>query len=235
MEFGEVGRPWPFGKGEGDRVPWQEMAPGEAAWRWVRQPFEDLSLGGLLIFVRGSGPEQMIRAHGIDPRGARMMTLAAASRSFPPSGPPWVRAGRAGLWAFTIEVVTQRGVEENVARRLSAGTEAVEVCWTVKPTWSVRYFADGVLATAFEPGMEWGRSGREPDRFVPAMRELGLRVDRPPPPQGPRPRRNLREEHQLPRRHPVVATLAMLTLALGIELPEEVAHGSLLTARRDSR
>jgi hypothetical protein len=171
----------------------------------------------------------------MDPRAARMMTWAEAVRSFPPGGRPWVRAGRAGLWAFTIEVVTQLGMEEDVADRLSPGTEAVEVCWTVKPTKSVRYLADGMLATAFEPGMEWDRSGREPDRFVPAMRELGLRVDRPSPRQRPMARRNLDEERRLPRRHPVVAALAMLTLALGIELPEKVADGSLLTARRDSR
>jgi hypothetical protein len=83
--------------------------------------------------------------------------------------------------------------------------------------------------------MEWDRAGREPDRFLPGMRELGLRVDRPAPHQRPGARRNLEEERRRPRRDPVVAALAMLTLALGIQLPGEAAHGPLLTAWRDSR
>jgi len=210
------------------------MVRGENGWGWVRQS-PGLSLGGLLIFVRGSSPEQMIEAHGMDLQAAQMMTWAAVSRSFPPGGPPWVRAGQARQWAFTIEVVTQLGLEEDVAWRQSAGTEAVEVCWTAKPNSSVRYIAAGVLVTAFEPGMEWDRAGSEPDRFLPAMRELGLRVERPAPQQRPRARRNLEEERRHPRRDPVVAALAALTLALGIQLPEEVAHGPLLTAWREPR
>lgn len=212
----------------------QEMTPGEADWGWVRQS-PDISLGGLLIFVRGSSPQQMIAAYGMNPQAARMMTWAEISGSLPPGGPPWMRAGQAGQWAFTIEVVTQLGLEGDVARRLSAGTEAVEVCWTAKPNSSVRYLADDVLVTGFEPGMEWGRVGREPDRFLPAMRELGLRVDRPAPPQHPTARGNLEEERRRPRRDPVVAALAMLTLTLGIQLPGEVATGPLLTAWRDTR
>jgi hypothetical protein len=171
----------------------------------------------------------------MDPQAARVMTWAAVSGSLLPGGPPWVRAGQAGRWAFTIEVVTQLGLEGDVARRMSAGTEAVEVCWTAKPNSSVRYIADDVLVTGFEPGMEWGRAGHEPDRFLPGMREPGLRVDRPAPQQRPTARRNLEEERRRPPRAAVVAALAMLTLVLGIQLPGDVANGPLLTAWRDSR
>ena len=103
----------------GEGLAGQEMMPGEAAWGWVRQS-PDLSLTGLLIFVRWSSAEQMIQAYGMDPRAARMMTWAAVSGSLLPGGPPWVRAGRTGHWAFTIEVVTQLRLEENVVREALA-------------------------------------------------------------------------------------------------------------------
>jgi hypothetical protein len=69
------------------------------------------------------------------------------------------------------------------------------------------------------------------------MRQAGMRTE-PPEPQPPPTReeylarrRNLAE----PRRNyrdPVTVSLAMLTAALGIWLPEEVARGPLLTASR---
>jgi hypothetical protein len=40
-----------------------------------------------------------------------------------------------------------------------------------------QYFADGTEVTAFEPLLARDRTGSDPDRFLPQMREAGLRVD----------------------------------------------------------
>lgn len=184
--------------------------------------------------MRGALPEQIIEALGMDPAAAQMLPAATVSEWLLPGGPPWVRAGRAGNWAFAIEEVTLLGLTENVARRMSRGTQAVDVFWTAKPSSGVRYLADQTLVTAFEPGMEWDRAGSEPDRFVREMSKTGLRIERPAP-RLPSRRRDQEEERWHPRRDPLIASLQMLTLALGIRLPEEVARGPLLTAQSDSR
>jgi hypothetical protein len=55
------------------------------------------------------------------------------------------------------------------------------------------------------------RTGSDPDRFLPRMREAGLRVD---------------GDHD-EFRDPALALLDMLTLALGIRLPRDIAVGVL--------
>jgi hypothetical protein len=208
----------------------QETPPAKAEWGWVRQ-LGALRLGGCLTFVRGARPEQIIEAYGMDPGAARLLPAPVAWEWLLPGGPPWVRAGQAGDWAFAIEEVTQLALARDVARGMSAGTDAAEVIWTAKPTSDVRYLVDRTLVTAFAPGMEWDRSGAEPDRFLGEMSRTGMRLE-PPLPRRPARRRDIAEERRRPRRDPLIAALDMLTLALGIRLPEEVARGRLLTAQR---
>lgn len=93
--------------------------------------------------------------------------------------------------------------------------------------------------TMFEARMPSYRTGFEPDRFAAEMRQAGMRTE-PREPQPPPSReeylarrRNLAELRRN-YRDPVIVALAMLTLALGIRVPEEVARGPLLTASRAS-
>lgn len=80
------------------------------------------------------------------------------------------------------------------------------------------YFSDGDEATSFEPLLSHYRDGSDPDRFVPQMRQAGLNVD--PPPED--------DDFAADTR---TAVLEMLTLALGIRLPRDVALGPLPTVR----
>jgi Family of unknown function (DUF6461) len=216
----------------------QEARAGEQAWGWVRRGGREA--GGCLIFVRAASPEQVIEAFGMDPGQAQMLPEARAGQALPlpvydaeaKTVCPWVRAGRSGSWTFAI---SDSGLDivryhDDAGLRLSAGTEAVVVLWTAKPTYDVRYLVDRDVMTAFEPLRAWHRSGREPDRFLREMREAGLETEAPaPPPPGTRrdlsvPRRDYRD--------PLTAALDMLTLALAIRVPEEVASGPLLTIQR---
>lgn len=208
----------------------------ETDWGWVRQ-VGWLETGGCLTFARGVSPERVIEAFGMDLVEAVIISHAAAEERFPPGSPPWIRAGKVGDWAFAIEEVTLMGTLEYAARDLSVGTESVAVDWTAKPTRNVRYFADGDVMTTFEADVPSYRTGRDPDRFVAEMRQVGMQTE-PREPQPPPSReeylarrRNLAELRRN-YRDPVIVALAMLTLALGIRLPEEVAHGPLLTASR---
>ena len=85
--------------------------------------------------------------------------------------------------------------------------------------FTIRFRVNDVEVTSFEPLRAWDRFGTDPDRFLPQMHQVGLSVEEPP--QGSA------------FRDPVIALLEMLTLALGIRLPREVALGPLLTVQRD--
>jgi hypothetical protein len=214
-------------------------------WRWLKGP--DYELMGCLVFARGAAPERVLQAFGLDPAAARTVSAdqlaheAADLASGPPAavGVP-VRVGRQGEWAFAIDLNGPAGPVDHAAavRRLSTGTEAVLVEWTPKPFAFVDYWADGTLTTWFDVRAAYRRAGADPDRFLREMRAVGLRtevvdaeVDRV---------RVLEERARIleARRKgipievfdPFVAALDMLTLALGITLPADVAEGPLLTA-----
>ena len=80
--------------------------------------------------------------------------------------------------------------------------------------------------------MAWYRYGTEPDRFLAQMRQAGLETEVPDPsPPGDDPGADPAEEYT----DDLVATLIMLTLALGIRLPANIVSGPLLTAQRNPR
>lgn len=189
--------------------------PERSEWDWTEQEYPD---GGVrLIFVRGVTPEQVIEAFGTDPSAARLLSADATDEAL---GYPWVRAGRTGEWAFSIDTCPVDVYEnETIAPYLSAGTELALVELTLSSELFY-YFVDGTEVTSFEPLMARDRFGSDPDRFVSQMRQAGLRVDRSPDD----------DDNEL-ERDSGIAVLDMLTLALGIRLSREVAIGPLLTVQ----
>jgi hypothetical protein len=216
-------------------------------WRWLKG--RGYELMGCLFFARGAAPERVLQAFGLDPAAARTVSTdqlaqEAADRA---AGPPAavgvpVRVGRQGEWAFAIDL---NGPDDPVyhsavVRRLSTGTEAVHVEWTPKPLAFIEYWVDGTWTTSFEPRAADQRGGADPDRFLSEMRAVGLRPD---PVDAEADRARVLEERAriLEARRkgvpievfdPFIAVLEMLTLALGITLPADVAEGPLLTAAR---
>ena len=206
---------------------------------------------GCLFFARDVTAEQLIEGFGMDPSAARMLSLERASEAvlFPVFGEdgystvnPWIRAGRVGDWAFSV---IDNGLDlvdypYGAARRLPAGTEVVLVHWTDKPTHFMSYMINGSLVTSFDLGMPSQRAGSDPDRFVTEMRQVGLRTEADTSEEArarvleerARILEAWREGRDIEVFDPLPATLEMLTLALGIRLPEEVARGPLLTVQR---
>jgi hypothetical protein len=214
--------------------------PAAGGWDWIRRGA--LELGGCLIFVRDAGPEQVIEGFEMDPAAAMLLPEARAGAAirFPiyddkaRTIAPYIRVGRVSEWAFAI---SETGLDlldyhDAAASRLSVGTDAVMVIWTATVN-GFEYLADGEQVTSFEPMRAWERYGSQPDRFVREMREVGLTTDAPPP-VPPRPHGTKRDYAALRRayRDPVIAALELLTLALGIRLPAEVASRPLLTVQR---
>jgi Family of unknown function (DUF6461) len=190
-------------------------------WDWVEEEYPN---GGIrLVFVRGVTPERVIEAFGADPAAARLFSADVTHETL---GHPWVRVGRTGEWAFAIDNWYELGIYDEFGqvtrelRDLSTGTELALLEESLSSGYFY-YFVDGAEVTSFEPLLSAWRSGSDPDRFVPQMRQMGLNVDPPP------------DDAEL-QRDPTIALLDMLTLALGIRLSREVALGPLLTVQPGS-
>jgi hypothetical protein len=195
-------------------------------WTWTRDG--ELEFGGCLTFVRDISEEHLISEFGMDPSAAVMMPEDEAVTAYVPdikSPPrPWIRVGEAGSWTFAIEYVSIMGFVDEVGLRASLGTEAAVFAWTPKPNHDVFYLRDSVTVTQFESGIWWERFGSDPDVFLPAMRQLGFQTEQP---QLPRSRAEILADPD-----PIIASLELLTLALGIQVSGELARGPLLTVRQ---
>lgn len=184
----------------------QDGAAG-SGWEWFQE--KGYGNGVRLLFVRGVAPEQIIGALGCDPADAHPLAEEATWGMFG----DWARVGTAGRWGFSADSGSISVWDfERIARDLSAGTDLV-LFQTGPDRDYFQYFADGIEVTAFEPLLARDRTGSDPDRFLPHMREAGLRVD----------------EDQDEFRDPALALLDTLTLALGIRLPRDIALGVLPT------
>ena len=186
-----------------------DQMPGGSEWDWIE---EEYPTAFCLMFVRRLAPERVLEALGADPAAARLLSAEVTELTL---GFPWVRVGSTAEWTFAFDNSSLDVYElQRIARELSAGTDLALLESGPNMDYFY-YFADGTEVTSFEPLLAYDRDGSEPDRFVPQMRQTGLRVDPAPDIV----------------RNPRVALLEMLTLALGIQLSREVAMGPLLTVQ----
>jgi hypothetical protein len=198
-------------------------------WDWTQEG--DLEIGGSLMFARGASPDHVIKAFGMDPAAAQLLPAARASEAIrmPVRNEsldmiyPWIRVGRTGDWAFAIDQGSAgyKAGDDEAAATLSQGTDVAWFMWTMTIDY-FHYYVDGVEVTGFEPLGPQYRQGTDPDRFVEQMRQTGMDPDT-----------GLQDDpvtgELLNSR---ICLLEMLTLALGIRLPREVALGPLLTVQR---
>ena len=193
-------------------------------WDWVAETA--LDIGGTFTFARGASPEQMMTAFGMNPAKARLVPASDVAqalhdpdwlRTEPPEH-PWIRVGVAGEWGFALDesMAGSGGYEDAAVAALAAGTEVVLFTHT-QTIDDFRYCADGTLVTGFEPLRGWERDGTEPDRFVEQMRQVGLPA-------------TIGDDRAV---NSIIALLQMLTVALGIWVPRDLALGPLLTVQRE--
>lgn len=198
--------------------------PTASDWDWIST--EEI---GCLMFARGVSSERVIEAFGMDPLAAQLLPAPRVNEALrlPVHDQerrviyPWIRVGRAGEWGFALDLVDyDPRYLRRIAGDLSAATDLVMLQWT--PTIDYfHYLVDNTEVTAFEPLMARDRFGTQPDRFLREMREVGLTVDDQDP-----------EDEFDDEPPPTIRALQMLTTALGIRLPGEVALGPLLTVQR---
>jgi hypothetical protein len=192
---------------------------------------DDIRIVGSLMFARKVSAERIIEAFGVDPAAARLVPAdgisAVLSHPLWDEDHPWIRAGTLGDWGFALTLTDfdMADRRDNMAQRLSSGTEVAVVAWT-EIVDTFQYWEDGIMVTLFEPLLASDRSGSEPDRFLAEMREAGLETERPDPQE------DESAVHGAEQSDPIIAVLDMLTRALGIRLPAEVALGPLLTVQR---
>lgn len=194
-------------------------------WDWVRETA--LDIGGSFVFAHGASPERVMTAFGMNPAKARLVPASDVDEALHDSGwrrahppeHPWIRVGVVGQWGFAVDESScgYGGYEVGAARELSAGTEAVLFTHTQTIDY-FHYYVDGTEVTAFEPLLGGQGSGTEPDRFVEQMRGVGL-------PTG------IDDDDEVA--DPVTGLLEMLTVALGIWIPRDVALGPLLTVQHE--
>jgi hypothetical protein len=190
---------------------------------------EPLGLTGCVTFARGLTERAVFERFDMAPESAR--PLAADEVRLDPvlgtateDGPFWVRVARIGDWSAAIEWLQLGGYLDNIAARLSLGTEAVSIAVTAKGSGTVNYFVDGDWTTCFELGAPYDtRAGSQPDRFHQALVDVGLAGIA-----------NGTGE-DLPLHRQIVATLTMLTNEFGIRLPHAVYQSALPTAYRTHR
>jgi Family of unknown function (DUF6461) len=190
--------------------------PGADDWGWVTADGGPLAELGCLLFVRGATGEQLLEAFGVT--GAKMLPWERRWVDMVDDLDGCVRAGRCGEWAFVVEEGTLSMAlgEVDLLQPLSAGTELVLVSYVgVKVLGRFDYYADGQWMTCFEPGMAGDRGGHAPDRLLAQMYQAGLDVEG--------------DADYDPGFDATVGALHTVTLAFGIRLPEQVAHGTLLT------
>jgi hypothetical protein len=135
-------------------------------------------------FVRHGSPDCVFAAFGALPESAVPRTLdgaISAESTFDDGYGPFVRVGRCEGWLFAWENASSEGMRPEVLRRLSQGTEVVAVRHVLDGCPQFAYAADGTVITSLAamPPVPM-RSGSEPDRFLPLMREVGLDYAAPP-------------------------------------------------------
>jgi Family of unknown function (DUF6461) len=142
---------------------------------WLDDQFGGYSY--CLTFVRGCGQREVMAAFGADPGAAVLRTLGDAEwaeQRWEDGYGPFVRVGRAGDWLFAWEVLSAEGMRPEVARRVSAGGQAVTVQNCIGSFAGFSCAEDGEVVTSLVTIVPYTRGGRDPDRFLPLIRDVGL-------------------------------------------------------------
>ena len=195
-------------------------------WDWVVEETSLLDIGGSFTFARGASPGQIMTAFGMNPARARLVPASDVAQAlhdpdwlqtYPPEH-PWIRVGVADEWGFALDESSAGygGYEHAAAAALVARHDVVLLTHT-QTIDDFSYCAGGALVTMFEPMRGWERYGTEPDRFVEQMRQVGLPT-------------TIGDDRAV---DPMIALLQMLTVALGIWVPRDLALGPLLTVQRE--
>jgi hypothetical protein len=179
-----------------------------SAWAWVPEAY---SLGYRFSFAEGHRPDAVLVASGVDPADAEPLTREATAEEFGVD-PGTYRVGETGGWGFLVEEFG--GDHDAVLRALSVGGRAVSVSRVESAMSVFEYYEDGERTLWFEPLIPARRTGRDADRFVEAMRRVGLDPDSRP---------------NLALIAPAVAALDLVTELFDIRLDRDTAEGVLLT------
>ncbi|MEO3742597.1 DUF6461 domain-containing protein [Plantactinospora sp. B5E13] len=130
-----------------------------------------------LAFVADVDEAELLRRFGADPAQATPRTREQARElrdSWTEGFLPVLRVGRVDGWAFAVEEQrSPEGVRPEVLRRLSVGTRAVALRHTGHST-RFTLVVDGTVITGYDTLRPERRHGREPDLFLPALRDAGL-------------------------------------------------------------
>jgi len=184
---------------------------------------DDMELGYWVLFARELTPADLLTRLGLDVAPNLVLTREEANDLADETGDVVIRAGASGGWAYAFLEGGPVGQDSpDAVRRLSRGTEAVDIWRTVNAHRSLGCAQDGQLVCRFEPARPHERTGTDPDRLVGAMREAGLL-----PADGTSP-----EEGPVDVDQPELRALALAESVFRLDLPRaEVLDGRLLSAR----
>jgi hypothetical protein len=154
-----------------------EDPPSDFGWfsDWVNQ-----RLALFLTFARGLSTEQVLTGLGLRTDCVGLQTFEEADDA-DQWGPPRIRVGEHGGWAYAVEHFTQRGAE-SIERLSAAGSEAFALVYT-QTICAFNYAAGGRLVSGFDLTVPHIRWGSEPHRFDSYIERAGfLRPGVPDPP-----------------------------------------------------
>lgn len=106
---------------------------------------------------------------------ARFGAVPAPDEDGLPGGDvPLIGVTRAGRWAVALELESSMGTDPAVLCKVSGGTVAVSVQHVLDSHVRLSLAEEGVLITSLATVPPMTRTGSEPDRLLPVLRDLGL-------------------------------------------------------------
>ncbi|MEV5888010.1 DUF6461 domain-containing protein [Nonomuraea fuscirosea] len=133
-------------------------------------------------FVRDVSPEEALRRFGVDEKTMEEVAFHEleyrSAESMRADAAGYIGAARVGDWTVVIEPGGwMMAVADEVYAPVSRGTEVVSVCRHDYAQDTFAYIVDSAPVVWFDPMYPEERSGSDPDRLVPKMREVGLDPD----------------------------------------------------------
>lgn len=189
------------------------MDLGTGPWRWA---VDSRCPTFCLTFTRGTTPEAVLRAYGMDPDLAAPRTRAESGGLLPRGGGgSLLRVGRvAADCVFCYESLEPEGIKPTVMARLSQDTETVRVFKGADGLRTLEHWRDGRRTESVELSAALTVRGDGPHLFSPALR------------------RTLDEHPEFADRGPSVLLVGLDTVGryVGGVLEQQVLDGPLLTA-----